>query len=37
MSDPVWIETRAKTEANGQIVANITSQLLVPTDFSAVK
>ncbi len=36
-SDPVWIETRAKTEANGQIVANIVTQLLAPTDFSAVR
>lgn len=36
-SDPVWIEARAKTEANGQIVADIVTQLLLPTDFSAVK
>jgi hypothetical protein len=36
-SDPVWIETRAKTEANGQIVANIVTQFLAPTDFSSVK
>ncbi len=36
-TDPEWIATRAKTEANGQIVANIVSQLLVPTDFSSVK
>ena len=36
-SDPEWIEARAKTEADGQIVANIVNQLLVPTAFSAVK
>jgi hypothetical protein len=36
-SDPEWIEARAKTEADGQIVANIVNQLLVPTKFSAVK
>jgi hypothetical protein len=36
-SDPEWIEARAKTEADGQIVANIVNQLLAPTAFSAVK
>jgi NIPSNAP len=36
-SDPDWISARAKTEADGQIVGNIVSQLLVPTSFSAVK
>ena len=36
-SDPEWIEKRAGTEANGAIVANITSALLQPTAFSAVK
>src|SRR5256884_1819235 len=36
-NDPEWIEARAKTEADGQIVANIVNQLLVPTAFSAVK
>jgi hypothetical protein len=36
-SDPEWIEARAKTEADGQIVGNIVSQLLVPTAFSSVK
>src|ERR1700694_556771 len=36
-SDPDWIEARAKTEADGQIVGNIVNQLLVPTVFSAVK
>ena len=36
-ADPEWIEARAKTEADGQIVGNIVNQLLVPTAFSAVK
>jgi hypothetical protein len=36
-ADPEWIEARGKTEADGQIVGNITSQFLVPTAFSAVK
>lgn len=36
-SDPEWIAKRAETEKDGQIVANIVSQLLQPTSFSAVK
>ena len=36
-TDPEWITARAKTEADGQIVGNIVSQLLVPTAFSTVK
>jgi len=36
-ADPEWIAARAKTEADGQIVGNIVSQLLVPTAFSSVK
>ena len=36
-SDPEWITARAKTEEDGQIVANIVNQLLVPTSFSSVK
>ncbi len=36
-ADPDWISARAQTEADGQIVDNITSQLLTPTAFSAVK
>jgi NIPSNAP len=36
-SDPAWIEARAKSEADGQIINNIVSQLLVPTAFSTVK
>lgn len=37
LSDPEWIEARAKTEADGQIVENIVSQFLSPTAFSSVK
>ena len=36
-SDPEWIEKRAETERDGQIVANITSSILQPTGFSSVK
>ena len=36
-SDPDWIQKRAGTEANGAIVANITSSLLQATSFSTVK
>jgi len=36
-ADPEWIAARAQTEADGQIVGNIVSQLLVPTAFSSVK
>src|SRR3954447_10284808 len=36
-SDPEWISKRAETEKDGQIVANIVTQLLQPTSFSAVK
>ena len=37
VNDPEWIAARNKSEADGPIVANIVSQLLVPTPFSAVK
>lgn len=36
-TDPDWIEARARTEADGQIVENIVSQFLNPTAFSSVK
>jgi hypothetical protein len=36
-SDPDWLAARAQSEADGQIVGNIVSQLLVPTAFSSVK
>ncbi|RXH26756.1 MULTISPECIES: NIPSNAP family protein [Bradyrhizobium] len=36
-TDPDWMKARAESEADGQIVANIVSQILTPTAFSAVK
>ncbi len=36
-SDPDWLAARAETEKDGQIIANIVSQFLVPTAFSSVK
>jgi NIPSNAP protein len=36
-TDPDWMKARAESEADGQIVANIVSQILAPTAFSAVK
>ena len=36
-ADPDWISARAASEADGQIIGNIISQLLVPTAFSSVK
>lgn len=35
-SDPEWIAARAKTEADGQIVASITNYFLTPTPYSSV-
>ena len=37
MTDPDWMTARAESEADGQIVGNIVSQLLTPTAFSSVK
>ena len=37
MTDPDWMKARAESEADGQIVGNIVSQILAPTAFSAVK
>lgn len=36
-NDPEWIAKRAETEADGQIVANVHSQILQPTPFSSVR
>ncbi len=36
-SDPEWQAKRAETEADGQIVANVSNQILAPTAFSSVK
>jgi hypothetical protein len=37
MADPEWINKRAESEKDGAIVANIASQILQPTSFSAMK
>jgi hypothetical protein len=37
MADPEWIDKRAESEKDGAIVANIVSQILQPTSFSAMK
>jgi hypothetical protein len=37
MADPEWLEKRAASEADGPILANISSQFLAPTTFSSVK
>ena len=36
-SDPEWLEKRAGTEKDGQIVDNIVNSFLAPTGFSSVK
>ncbi|MEO9189083.1 MAG: NIPSNAP family protein [Acetobacteraceae bacterium] len=36
-ADPDWLSARAKTEANGAIVARVTNEMLQPTSFSSVK
>jgi hypothetical protein len=37
VKDPEWIKVRAESEKDGPINANISNQLLVPTDFSRLK
>jgi NIPSNAP len=37
LRDPEWIATVAQTEKDGQLVHDISNQLLIPTEFSAVK
>src|ERR1700730_15848518 len=37
LPDPEWVAVVAKTEKVGQLVENISSQLLAPAAFSAVK
>jgi len=37
VADPEWHEARDKSEADGQIVASISNQILAPTAFSVVK
>ncbi len=36
-ADPEWIEKRAASHKDGEIIAHISSQILSPTAFSAVK
>jgi hypothetical protein len=37
LADPEWIAVAATSEKDGQLVEDISSQLLAPTAFSAVK
>ena len=37
VSDPAWHKVRDESERDGQIVANISNQLLAPAAFSSVK
>jgi hypothetical protein len=37
LADPEWVAVVATTEKDGQLVENISSQLLTPAPFSAVK
>ena len=37
LNDPDWIKAKAASEADGEIVANVSSQFLKPTSFSVVR
>jgi hypothetical protein len=37
IEDPEWIAVSAESEKDGQLVQNISSELLVPTTFSSMK
>jgi hypothetical protein len=37
LADPEWLAVSAETEKDGQLVENISNQLLMPTRFSSVK
>ena len=37
LADPEWLATVTETEKEGQLVENISNQLLAPTAFSAVR
>ena len=37
LADPEWIAISTETEKDGQLVQNISSELLAPTAFSSVK
>lgn len=36
IADPAWIEARNRSEADGPILANVSSQFLAPTKFSKI-
>jgi hypothetical protein len=36
-SDPEWLEAKAGTEANGQIVERVSNLILTPTSYSSVR
>lgn len=36
-ADPEWVQKRAESEKDGQILTNVSSQFLAPTAFSSVK
>ena len=36
-ADPEWTEAKARTEANGPIVSEVISEVLIPTSFSPLK
>ena len=36
-TDPEWLEARAETEKDGQIVMTLSNQILQPTSFSSVQ
>jgi hypothetical protein len=36
-TDPAWMEARAASEANGQIVAKVTNSIMRPTAYSPMK
>ncbi len=37
IADPAWHKARDDSERDGQILANVSSQILAPTAFSSVK
>jgi hypothetical protein len=37
VTDPEWHKARDESETDGQIIANVTNQMLAPTAFSSVK
>jgi hypothetical protein len=37
VADPEWLAVTAESEKDGQLVENISSELLVPTNFSSVR